>query len=297
MSEENITSCITCGSDNISHSLDCEDYFVTQEIFKISKCNDCGFHFTNPRPVLPDIGKYYESDKYISHSKTSTGIVNRLFHLSRMYTLSYKKRVVAKYASGKNILDYGCGTGAFIHHMEKSSWNCHAIEPSSLARESAKNKCAFEITDESGLENIQDGSLDAITLWHVMEHIYPLHERLTRFRELLSNKGTLFVALPNMQSLDAKKYGRPWAAWDVPKHIYHFSPDNVQLLLKRFGFELIKTKPMLLDAFYISMLSEKYKNNRSGNLKAMFSGLHSNCNAFWRGGNYSSLIYIFKKSE
>ena len=297
MSEENITSCITCGSDNISHSLDCEDYFVTQEIFKISKCNDCGFHFTNPRPVLPDIGKYYESDKYISHSKTSTGIVNRLFHLSRMYTLSYKKRVVAKYASGKNILDYGCGTGAFIHHMEKSSWNCHAIEPSSLARESAKNKCAFEITDESGLENIQDGSLDAITLWHVMEHIYPLHERLTRFRELLSNKGTLFVALPNMQSLDATKYGRHWAAWDVPRHVYHFNPETIDRLMATHGFERIDTRPMVLDAFYISLLSEKYMRGRSNFPRAFYNGLRSNLKAYFGNGSYSSLIYIFKKSN
>lgn len=297
MTLETLNSCTACNSTNLSPAFKCEDHFVSHEFFEVYKCNDCGFHFTNPRPSLHDIASYYESDEYVSHSETSAGLVNRLFHLARIYTLGYKKRIVTKYSNGKRILDYGCGTGEFIHKMERSKWACLAIEPNAHARQSANEKCNFEVTDETGLDSIQPGSLDSITLWHVLEHIYPLEERIHKFHELLSRSGTLFVALPNMKSWDAQKYGQHWAAWDVPRHIHHFSPSSVKLLFKRLNFELVKTRPMLLDAFYIAMLSEKYQKGRSANMSAVLSGIRSNCKAFWRDGNYSSLIYIFKKSE
>jgi len=297
MTLEAITHCVICSSENISPFLSCKDHFISNESFQISCCENCGFHFTNPRPAIEAIGPYYESEEYISHSKTSTGIVNRLFHLSRIYTMSYKKRLVRKYIQGNNILDYGCGTGEFIRSMEGLGWNCYGIEPNPSARKAANENCNFEITNEDGLNNIPPASLNAISLWHVLEHVYPLSERLNTFRNLLSEKGMLFVALPNMKSLDARKYGPFWAAYDVPRHIYHFSPESIKSLMEKHGFKLHKTKPMILDAFYISMLSEKYQNNKSRNLIAAFTGIKSNCNAFLNDRNYSSLIYIFKKSD
>jgi 2-polyprenyl-3-methyl-5-hydroxy-6-metoxy-1,4-benzoquinol methylase len=297
MTLETLNHCAICNSENISAFLNCTDHFISKEEFQISRCDKCGFHFTNPRPSPDSIGPYYESNKYVSHSKTSAGLVNRLFHLSRIYTLSYKKNIVKKYCQGKSILDYGCGTGEFIGSMEKTGWNCYGIEPNPSARAMANNNCNFNVTDESGLDNIPESSLDAISLWHVLEHVYPLQERIMTFRKLLNEKGMLFVALPNMMSYDAKRYGRYWAAWDVPRHIHHFNPASIQLLMNDHGFELIKIKPMLLDAFYISMLSEKYKNQRSKNLIAAYFGIRSNIEAFFKDRNYSSLIYIFKKSD
>ena len=296
MTLETLNSCTACNSSNISYSFNCQDHFISGETFSVARCHDCGFHFTNPRPERNEIAGYYESDDYVSRSKTSAGLINRLFHLSRLYTLSYKKRIVSKHSGGKRLLDYGCGTGEFVRTMEVSDWDCNGIEPNPQARDAANNKCKTEITDESGLDKLHAASLDAISLWHVLEHIYPLEERIGRFHDLLCSSGTLFVALPNMQSWDARYYGPYWAAWDVPRHIHHFSPSSVKRFFKRFNFELIKTRPMLLDAFYISMLSEKYQKGKPANLKALSSGLKSNCKAFLQDGNYSSLIYIFKKS-
>ncbi len=297
MTSEHITHCICCGSENIADAFPCQDHFVSREIFNISQCNTCGFHFTNPRPSLDHIGPYYESEDYVSHSKTSAGFINRLFHISRIYSLNYKKRVVSRYSEGNSLLDYGCGTGEFVHTMEKAAWNSIGIEPNATARKLASSLCKSEILKESSLDNLDKASFDAITLWHVMEHIYPIKDRIPKFHDLLSKQGTLFVALPNMLSYDAKKYGQYWAAWDVPRHIYHFSPESVNRLLSQFGFKMIKTKPMLLDAFYISMLSEKYRKGNPQNVNAVISGVQSNCRALFGNGNYSSLIYIFKKSE
>ena len=297
MAAEIINHCIICNSKNISHYLECTDHFISHESFNISSCNDCGFCFTNPRPTINDIGTYYDSEEYVSHSKTSAGIVNRLFHLSRIYTLAYKKRIVNKYSPGKNILDYGCGTGEFLHSMDRAGWNCSGIEPNNIARKTANEKFNFEISEENNIDNIDRGSLHAITLWHVLEHIYPIENRLRSFHDMLMNEGMLFVALPNMQSYDAKKYGSFWAAWDLPRHIYHFQPSTIKSLMARYGFELLATKPMLLDAFYISMLSEKYKNGSPKNFSAVLNGIRSNCSALMKDRNYSSLIYIFKKSE
>lgn len=297
MKQETIKYCIVCDSQNIVDQCICTDHFVSGEKFSLSACDQCGFIFTNPRPTIDSIGPYYSSTEYVSHSKTKTGFTNRLFHLARLYTIRYKKKIVNKYSSGKTILDYGCGTGEFLHAMKKANWSCNGIEPNPGARNFATKEYSLDVRDENGLAEIEDTSLDAISLWHVLEHIYPLSERLHAFHKKLKADGTLFVALPNMNSYDAKKYDEYWAAWDVPRHIYHFNPSTVEALLNKYGFKMIAVRPMTLDAFYISMLSEKYKHGSEKNINAMISGLRSNFSAFYKKGNYSSLIYIFKKSN
>lgn len=294
---EILSHCTLCNSTNIRDFLECEDHFVTGEKFTISFCDDCGFHFTNPRPEHSASSPYYNSSAYISHSRTKSGMVNRLFHLARIYTIRRKKSIVYKYSTGQHILDYGCGTGEFLYSMKKSSWSVAGIEPNAIARKIALEDYMLDIKDEPDFEKIDAGSLDAITLWHVLEHIYLIHERLTSFAEKLKDDGILIAAVPNMKSLDARNYGRYWAAWDVPRHIHHFDRESIEFLFKAHGFHLISVRPMLLDAFYISMLSEKYKSGSSNILKAFFKGLQSNTSAFLNTGNYSSLIYIFKKSN
>ena len=296
MPEESLNHCIVCSSELISDHLECTDHFVSRESFMISICDSCGFCFTNPRPLPADSARYYDSESYISHSKTSRGIINRLFHLARKYTMRNKRRIVQKYSSGNALLDYGCGTGEFLAHMKKAGWACSGIEPNAAAREQALSAFGLTVGDENNLDSIADGSLDAITLWHVLEHVYPIESRLLAFQQKLKAGGMLFVALPNMKSYDAKKYGRYWAAYDVPRHIYHFNPDTIKSLIEKNGFSHHATKPMLLDALYISMLSEKYMHGAPKNVKAIFRGIRSNISAFFGNGNYSSLIYIFKKS-
>jgi len=295
MGTEYITRCIICGSELISDHIQCIDHFVTQESFMISKCNDCGFCFTNPRPDIDSIAPYYESKDYISHSKIERGLTNRLFHIARHFTIRAKAGIVRKYSSGNNLLDYGCGTGEFLHFMNKKAYMVRGVEPNSLARKHAIDTYSLDVFGEGDIKSIPDGSLNAITLWHVLEHIYPLEERIKQFHQKLNTDGTLFVALPNINSYDAKKYKNFWAAFDVPRHIYHFTPETIKPFMNNFGFSHVASKPMRLDAFYISMLSEKYLNGSSKNINAVITGLKSNMSAYWGKKNYSSLIYIFKK--
>lgn len=297
MKKEKLNHCPVCSSENQAEFLRCTDYFVSKESFMIMRCDDCGFCFTNPRPRLEDIGPYYDSSEYVSHSKTAKGFTNRLFHFARNFTLERKKRILKKYSSGSIVLDYGCGTGEFLAKMKSASWNCLGIEANAQAREHAIKKYGLEVSDENGLEKLADDSLDAISMWHVLEHVYPLHERLQRFYNKLNAGGTMFVALPNMNSMDAMIYKEHWAAYDVPRHIYHFTPESIGSLMAEHGFTLVKTLPMPLDAYYISLLSEKYKKGSSRMIRAGFNGFRSNFKARFKTGDYSSLIYIFKKSK
>ncbi len=297
MDLKNITRCIICSSESFSEHIQCRDHFVSQESFSISSCKDCGFCFTNPRPDIDGSAAYYDSSAYVSHSKTSRGLINRLFHLARTFTIRDKKRLLKKYTAGNQLLDYGCGTGEFLYAMKNSGWDGIGIEPNNSAREHAIKSYSLKVHTEDDLNAIPNASLDAISLWHVLEHVYPIEERLAEFYQKLKPGGTLFVALPNMRSYDARKYDRYWAAYDVPRHIYHFSPESAIRLMGNFGFDHVASKPMLLDSFYISMLSEKYKSGSPKNIRAFFFGLWSNLNAFFGKGNYSSLIYIFKKSK
>ncbi len=297
MDPEHISRCIICNSESLSGYLTCEDHFVTHKSFTLCKCDSCGFCFTSPRPFIYDAKHYYESESYISHSKTSQGIINKLFHIARKYTIRSKNRITKKYSAGKNILDYGCGTGEFLNELNKKAWSCKGIEPNRYARKHAIEAYGLEVLEEDELHDMTDESLDCITLWHVIEHIYPLEERLESFHSKLNADGTLIAALPNMNAYDAKKYGKHWAAYDVPRHIYHFTPDTIISLMQKHGFRHVKTKPMLLDSFYISLLSEKYKHGSNNFLSAVFFGLVSNLYALFGNRNYSSLIYIFKKSK
>ena len=293
---ENISLCVICGSDDFEEYLQCIDHFVTGEKFTITTCGNCGFCITNPRPLLKDSAAYYDSEQYVSHSKTSRGLTNTLFHQARKLTIRSKRNLVRKYSSSRSILDYGCGTGEFLAEMKDAGYSCTGLEPNSSARERAASTYGLNVIDEIGMGEIESGSLGCISLWHVLEHVYPLEKRVGEFFDKLEPGGTLIVALPNMLSYDAKKYGQHWAAYDVPRHIYHFTPSTVIRLMSHAGFHHIKSRPMFFDSFYISLLSEKYQHGHEKYLNAFLVGLWSNMNAFFGKGNYSSLIYIFKKA-
>ena len=288
-------TCLVCGSNQFEPFLVCKDYTVSKEDFQIVSCKSCGFKFTNPRPSDEVIGDYYKSEEYVSHSNTKKGLINRVYHWVRNYTLGKKLALVSRHVSRGTILDYGCGTGMFLSVCQNAGWKCYGMEPDSGAR---------TIAGEQGLkqifENKQDLSqasasekFDAITLWHVLEHVTDMDATLSFFKEKLAAKGTLIIAVPNYKSYDAAHYKRFWAAYDVPRHLHHFSQETMQKLLAKGGFHLVETHPMKFDSFYVSMLSEKYKTGQSGLFKAFMTGLKSNMKAK-APGEYSSVIYVFK---
>jgi len=288
-----ITSCPICDSTGFSHYLRAIDYTVSKESFSIKKCNSCDFLFTSPRPDLSVLGSYYQSEDYISHSDTSKGLISKLYKIARGFTLDRKYRLVSPYCKGRPLLDVGCGTGAFLNHAKSKGLDGIGIEPDSGASNFAKEKYGLLVYDEHKLEELEAATFGAITMWHVLEHVPNLDERLTQLKRLLHPAGRLFIAVPNPDSFDAKHYKEHWAAYDVPRHLWHFTPQTMRKLLEKNGLQLHDVLPMKLDAFYISLLSERYKNGSERYLPAFLNGLKSNLKA----GNlaWSSQIYVIGK--
>jgi 2-polyprenyl-3-methyl-5-hydroxy-6-metoxy-1,4-benzoquinol methylase len=290
-------NCLICGSADIAFVLKAKDETVSGEYFEIWQCNNCTLRFTQDVPDEKNIGGYYKSSTYISHSNTSKGLINKLYHTVRSFTLQSKRKLVEK-ESGKrkgNLLDIGAGTGAFASIMKKSGWNVTALEPDESARANAKKDFNIELSPSEDVFKLQPDSFDVITLWHVLEHVHELHTYLDTFHSLLIKGGTLIIAVPNYTSYDAKAYLNYWAAYDVPRHLYHFSPQSMSMLLNNHQFKLVQHKPMWFDSFYVSLLSEKYATGESNFLKAFFSGANSNFKSIGKPQNCSSVIYIAKK--
>ncbi len=302
MTEETLihyTACPSCGSANLNEVLSATDHTVSHETFAILECRDCHLRFTQDVPDAASIGHYYRSDDYISHSDTSKGLVNRLYHLIRRQTLSDKRRLIlsATRLERGRLLDIGAGTGAFAAYMKQHEWEVTGLEPDETARERADALYNLRLLPAGQLYSLPADSFDAITLWHVLEHVHALHPYLDQLKKLLRKGGRIFIAVPNYTSYDAEVYKSYWAAYDVPRHLYHFSPDAMERLLEQHGLYLQATQPMWFDSFYISMLSEKYKNGRGNVLKAAVTGAWSNLKAFVDKSKCSSQVYVVGKGE
>ncbi|MCU0431927.1 MAG: class I SAM-dependent methyltransferase [Bacteroidia bacterium] len=291
-----IATCPICGSTSLADWMSCKDFTVSKTEFMIQRCGACGFALTNPRPANENLGAYYESDEYISHSNTSKGLVSKMYQWVRKYTLRKKVEMVTSLA-GKTgtLLDIGCGTGEFLNASREAGWKVTGVEPSAQARQAAKNNHGLDILDEPALATLADKSFDVITMWHVLEHVPDLPGRMQTLKRLLAPGGTLVVAVPNRNSHDAAHYEKFWAAYDVPRHLWHFRPDDIRALANTHGFEPKAIKPMVFDSYYVSMLSEKYRSGGNRYLAAVWRGFVSNRKA--GAERWSSQIYILRHAN
>jgi SAM-dependent methyltransferase len=289
-----LNNCPVCNATSFSSFITCKDYTVSNETFNIVNCQSCSFKFTSPRPQNQDLGNYYKSEDYISHSNTSKGLISKLYKSVRNHTIKKKIALVLKHVSRGTILDYGCGTGMFLSACQKDGWKAFGMEPDEGARKIATQMGLNTFSDKDRMQTyITNQKFDAITLWHVLEHVTDLPETLSFFKSKLNPKGVLIIAVPNHTSYDANKYKEFWAAYDVPRHLYHFEINSISKLLDNYGFKLQETKAMKFDSFYVSMLSEKYKTGSIKYLSAFLTGLKSNLKAK-EAKDYSSVIYVFK---
>ncbi len=292
------TQCPVCQSTQIQDAFSAKDYTVSNEMFTVVKCSSCTHMFTQHVAAQNEIGKYYQSENYISHSDTQKGIVNELYHAVRKRTLAGKKSLLQT-ETGKHqgkILDIGCGTGAFLNTMKLAGWQSTGLEPDDTARKKATELYNITPLPSHEIFDMPHNTYDAITMWHVLEHVHQLHEYIAQLKNMVTANGRLFIAVPNYTSYDAQHYGSYWAAYDVPRHLYHFSPASMKNLVERHGLTIMKTKPMWFDSFYVSMLSEQYKNGRGNIVKAFFIGFVSNCKTFFNKEKCSSLIYVIGKN-
>ena len=288
----NIVLCPVCNSNMQQPFIECKDHTVSYELFKIVECSACGFKFTNPRPSDSNLGTYYKSEDYISHSNTKKGLISKLYHIVRKRTLRKKLKLINSLVSRGTILDYGCGTGMFLKTCANNEWKCEGVEPDNDARKLALDA---GLIVNSNRKDIKGTDFDIITLWHVLEHITDLIDTIRFLTELLKNDGKIIIAVPNYTSYDAITYKQFWAGYDVPRHLYHFEINSIKALMKNFGFDLQACLPMKFDSYYVSMLSEKYESGKVNYFKAIINGLISNFKAK-SNSDYSSVIYIFRKA-
>lgn len=292
-----ILTCPICNTSSFTSILKVKDHSVSQETFDLLKCSNCEFVITSPIPE--NLAPYYESPNYISHTNKASGITDVLYKFARTITLRWKTNLINSnnHLQEKTLLDYGCGTGAFLAHAKKSGWNINGVEPADQPRTLAAQ--ATETTIVKSIELLTQQTFSAITMWHVLEHVEQLNEIVAALTSRLANSGTIFIAVPNHRSLDARIYKEYWAAYDTPRHLWHFTQSNMRTLLDKHGLTLQQIVPMKLDALYVSMLSEKYKTSDKtagiGTLiRGLLNGIKSNLAAV-NNQEYSSLIYIAQK--
>jgi 2-polyprenyl-3-methyl-5-hydroxy-6-metoxy-1,4-benzoquinol methylase len=289
--------CPLCTSSEISLHLRCTDHFISKESFELFRCSTCGFIFTENYPEADKVGKYYESDEYISHSNTSKGITNKIYRIVRTFMLHRKRRIVSRATGLKtgSVLDIGSGTGHFAAEMKSGGWKVTGIEINEKAREFSKSQYGLEIISPEMISSLEKESFDAVTLWHVLEHFHNPFAYAADILSLLKPGGICVVALPNSSSYDAAHYKALWAAYDVPRHLWHFNPDTFRRFSDKAGFATVKLLTLPLDVFYISLLSEKYMGSKlpflSGMTKAKFFAFAS----FFNRRRSSSMIYILQK--
>lgn len=291
------TSCPLCKDNHIHSVMKCTDYYATGEVFDVFHCDHCGFTFTQGAPVEAEIGRYYESPDYISHSDTRKGAMNTIYHWVRSLMLNRKARLVeGELHQGKGtLLDIGTGTGYFPRVMQQRGWTVEAVEKNAAARKFAADHFGLSVKEDDALDSFDSQSFDAITLWHVMEHLEKLDDVWQLFARLLKQAGVLVIAVPNCSSYDARIYGKEWAAYDVPRHLWHFTPDTMRALGEKHGFKLEKFYPMPFDAFYVSMLTEKNMKHSCSFVRGLMSGFRAYLHTLGHKELSSSIIYIFRK--
>jgi SAM-dependent methyltransferase len=291
--------CPVCGSTGIKKVITAKDYTVSGKLFEIWQCGNCSLRFTQDVPAADEIGPYYKSEEYISHTESNKGIVNAMYLQVRKYTLSLKRELIADATGVKNgaLLDVGAGTGAFVNYMQNAGWRAEGVEPDGEAIKRAASTYGIQLKASAELFNFAENSFDAITLWHVLEHVHDLHEYITQLKKICKPGGRIFIAVPNYTSHDAEYYGEYWAAYDVPRHLYHFSPASMQVLMDKHNCRIEKIHPMWFDSFYVSLLSEKYKTGTSGLFKGFWNGLTSNRKAMSHHRRASSVIYVLSPRD
>ncbi len=299
MSIIRFSECPSCKSVDIEEVFQVTDYTVSHENYGIFHCKSCGFRFTQNIPDSENIGKYYKAESYISHTDSHKGLINKLYHFARTIMLSKKyhsiKNVTGK-TTGK-LLDIGAGTGYFDDYMHQKGFSVTGVEVDEDARRMAKENFGLEFHSMDFVYQLSDKQFDVITMWHVLEHVHDLDGYMKQISKTLNDDGTVVFALPNYTSFDGHHYKNIWAGYDVPRHLWHFSPDFFKKFTDKYGFEIIKIKQLPFDGIYLSLLSEKYKQNGFWFLAGSFWGFLSYLTGLFTTKKGSSLVYFLRKRK
>jgi 2-polyprenyl-3-methyl-5-hydroxy-6-metoxy-1,4-benzoquinol methylase len=290
--------CPVCGGERLTGLWVCQDRLTHLGSFTVCACRACGFRFTNPYPPLEEIGAFYASDDYVPVSNTTKGLINKGYHVARRVMLRAKRSLVARLtgrASGR-LLDIGCGTGEFAGIMKEAGWQVQGVEPHTAARESAHARFGVPVVDVTGQAGLPDKGYDLITLWHVLEHAHDVNRSFRELDRLLAPGGTVLLGVPNHTCYDAGFYRERWAAYDTPRHLFHFAPDTMRRLAAKHGFEVKAVKPLLFDPLYIPLLTEKEREDPSW-LRGLWVAAVSFAVSLANPARCTAVTYVLQRKE
>jgi len=268
-----------------------KDFSVSGESFSLLLNEEYQILKTHPQPTLDKLGSYYEFEDYISHTDGKRTLFEKMYHFIKRKAIRDKVSLINSYQPLKGkILDIGAGTGDFLLECKNQNWDILGIEPNDKAKGIALGK-GIKFGDT--IEKLESNSFDVITMWHVLEHVPDVGHQVAELKRLLKPSGTIIIAVPNFKSYDANHYKEFWAAYDVPRHLWHFSKTAIEKLFDKQNMNLEDIKPMWFDSFYVSLLSEKYKTGKMNFISGFFIGLISNVSGFFKK-EFSSHIYVLK---
>lgn len=289
---ETLEGCPVCERRKFKEYLIGNDFFLTKETFCIQICEHCGLKFVNPRPSKEEISKYYETRNYISHDANQHNLFSFFYRIARAFSIKMKYQIITKHSNGSCLLDIGCGTGEFLNHCKNRGYHCLGVEPDEKARSFAKDRYHLSVSEAFSIDEPMNHSMDVITLWHVLEHVHDLNDTFQNLKRVLKPTGILVIAVPNSTSEDARYYQKFWAAYDLPRHLYHFSSNTLIQLAEKHGFICKEILPQKMDSFYISLLSEKYRTGSYNFCRALRIGYVSNRKGRKPEIGYSSQVFI-----
>ena len=276
----------------------CKDHLVTKNDFSILIDEETELLVTSPQPEVSEIGKYYESEEYNSHSNEVKSVFDKVYEFVKTINLKSKFSIIEKNNVETqriaSLLDIGCGAGDFLNFCKNKGWEVSGVEPTEKAREISESKLGIKISSDLSLDHFDDASFDVVTMWHVLEHRFDIMETVAELKRIVKPGGLIIIALPNYKSYDAKFYKQYWAAYDVPRHLFHFTKKTIEIIFAKNNLKLSKVYPMWFDSFYVSLISEKNMNGKMNPLRAIFIGLLSNIKAIF-SKEASSLIYVSKQ--
>lgn len=292
------TNCPLCKESGIRPFITCKDNLVSGEEFTLFRCQSCSFTFTQDYPDEALIGKYYESSEYISHSDSNKSLIDKIYQVVRRHMLNRKRHMVEKACNLKSgyLLDIGSGTGHFLNTMKKAGWKTIGIEPNEKAKDYALSHFGLDIKTPENIGSLDGETFDCITLWHVLEHFHNPDKYFEHIKRILKPAGKVIVALPNCESADALHYNENWAAYDVPRHLWHFSPSTFKQFAERNGFSIQSINPLRFDVFYISMLSEENRKSKLASIQGITKGMWFSFFSLFNAGKHSSLVYVLRIS-
>jgi len=251
---ENV-DCIICNSTINSPYIEVLDRFSCKS-FQIVKC-ECGFKFLSPRPKFSGITYYYENDDYDPHRLENKSIFHTVYGWVQKIALRWKFKHISKFIRSGNLLDIGGGGGRFCSYFKSKGWRVSLQDNSSKARFLAQEA---DIETYTLLSEIQSQQFDLITMWHSLEHIHAIDALFQNVNRLTSDDGFLVVAVPNINAPERKFLGKDWAPWDAPRHLYHFNYAQLSKLLRKYGWKIEFSMPMIQDTPYNILLSLNIKS-------------------------------------